>query len=123
MAGIYSVFIEDLTVAYAVGCTPEEKGVTQPLVFNIEIDVLKKDSLNDDINNVYDYREANNILKEMATEGHRDLLETIADEFFERVLENDYVQAVTLRIEKPNKLEASRGIGVIMSKSRTDLVV
>jgi dihydroneopterin aldolase len=94
------VFLRDLRVEAHIGYFPGEKGVRQPLVVTIEIEVAGADFTRDELSQTVDYTTLAGFVETLAA-GHIDLIETFAERLAERCLALPRAGAVLIRVEKP----------------------
>jgi 7,8-dihydroneopterin aldolase/epimerase/oxygenase len=112
------VFLRALSLEAHIGYYAHEKGVTQPLVVDIELTLAGERFGGDDIHGTVDYDRLAKIARELASE-HVDLLETFAERLAGRCLSFDLVQAVRVHIEKPRAVPgAMAGVEILRVKSR-----
>jgi dihydroneopterin aldolase len=94
------VFLRDLAVEAHIGYFPHEKGVRQPLVVSVDLEVEGADFSSDDLSQTVDYTALAGFVEALA-EDHIDLIETFADRLAAQCLELARVAAVLVRVEKP----------------------
>src|SRR5690606_34473698 len=75
------VFVHDYVLDVEIGVYTNEKGVTQRVRFNVDVDLLPaKASLNDDIAQALDYYVITKGIKATIGRGHINLVEPLAEE-------------------------------------------
>jgi 7,8-dihydroneopterin aldolase/epimerase/oxygenase len=112
------VLLRALSLEAHIGYYAHEKGVTQPLVVDIELTLAGERFGGDDIHGTVDYDRLAKIARELASE-HVDLLETFAERLASRCLSFDLVQAVRVHIEKPRAVPgAMAGVEILRVKNR-----
>jgi 7,8-dihydroneopterin aldolase/epimerase/oxygenase len=94
------VFLRALTLDAHIGYYAPEKGVTQPLIVDVELTLCPTIFGADDIHDTVDYDRVAKVARELASE-HVDLLETFAERLATRCLAFRLVEAVRVRLEKP----------------------
>ena len=94
------VFLRDLAVEAHIGYFPHEKGVRQPLLVTVELEVDGADFAADDLAQTVDYTALAGFVETLAA-GHIDLIESFAERLAARCLELERVAAVLVRVEKP----------------------
>ena len=110
------VFVRALTLDAHIGYYDHEKGVTQPLVIDVELSLAGERFGGDDITGTVDYDKIAKIARELAAE-HVDLLETFAQHLAERCLQLALVGAVRVHIEKPRAVPgAMAGVEILRTK-------
>lgn len=93
------VFVRGLKVEAEVGVYAHERGHTQPLVVDVELDVTtaRAEHLSQTVN----YETIAAAARELAAEGHIELVETFAERLAERCLVDPRVTRARVRVEKP----------------------
>jgi dihydroneopterin aldolase len=99
---ITKVFVRGLKVEAQIGVHKHEKGRSQPLVIDVELDVAVTDwtSLSATVN----YEVIAEKAREVAAKGHRGLVETFAHHLAEACFEEPKVMRARIRVEKPAAL-------------------
>jgi len=99
---ITKVFVRGLKVEANIGVYRREKGKTQPLVIDVELDVAVTDwgRLSETVN----YEVIAQKARKVAAEGHRGLVETFAHHLAEACFEEPKVTRARIRVEKPTAL-------------------
>ena len=99
---ITKVFVRGLRVDAHIGVYRHEKGRTQVLVLDVELDVAVTDwrALSETVN--YELIAAK--ARQVAAEGHRGLVETFAHRLAEACFEEPKVTRARIRVEKPAAL-------------------
>jgi dihydroneopterin aldolase len=99
---ITKVFVRGLSVAAQIGVYRHEKGRTQTLVIDVELDVAVTDwsQLSETVN----YEVIAQKARRVAAEGHRGLVETFAHHLAEACFEEPKVTRARIRVEKPSAL-------------------
>ncbi len=99
------LFVRGLRVEARVGVHVHERGGTQPLIADLEIDVPMP--AGDDISATLDYVKAADMVRSAALSRHFDLVETFAREVGDAFLEIDGVSHLFIRVTKPSALAGS----------------
>ncbi len=112
------VFVRGLTVEAEIGLYPHERGRTQPLVIDVDLDLLasRVDSIADTVN----YEALALYASALAEQGHVDLVETFAQRLALGCLDNPLVLRARVRVEKPQALERAGAAGVEVVVTRDD---
>ena len=99
---ITKVFVRGLEVDAHIGVYKHEKGRTQKLVMDVELDVAVTDwgSLAETVN----YEVIAEKARAVAASGHRGLVETFAHHLAEACFEEPKVTRARIRVEKPTAL-------------------
>ncbi len=113
------IFVRGLQVDAEIGVHPHEKGRTQPLTIDIELEMAPRPirSIHDTVN--YETLAAH--ARALATGGHVDLVETFADDLARSCLEDPRTLSARVRIEKPLALEGADAAGVEVTLRRNGL--
>lgn len=96
-----SIHIKGLRLVTRVGVPEEERARPQSVEVNVSI-TLKKSfkGFDDSIEHTIDYYKVSEKLRDVALEGERRLIETLAEDLAAAVISFDGVCAVTLEVEK-----------------------
>ncbi len=113
------VFVRELEVLALIGIHQYEKNTRQKLLVSIDLTVQENDMAHgDNIKNVVCYEKIINMVREIVSSGHLNLVETLAETIAARSLENKLVLAARVRIEKPDAFEDARCVGVEIERIR-----
>ncbi|MDP1738087.1 MAG: dihydroneopterin aldolase [Caulobacter sp.] len=93
------IFVRGLEVQAEVGVYAHERGRTQPLVVDVELDVtaVHAERLSQTVN----YETIAAAARHLAAEGHIELVEMFAEQLAERCLADPRVTRARVRVEKP----------------------
>lgn len=96
------IFVRGLSIAAQVGVYAHERGKTQPLIVDVELDVttVHAERLSQTVNYETIAAEA----RALAAEGHIELVEMFAERLAERCLADPRVTRARVRVEKPMAL-------------------
>ena len=108
------LFLRDHVVPVQIGAHDFEKGVTQRLVFNVELFVPFASSTPkaDKLDEVVDYDFVREVIAKRIARGHIELQETLCDELVQQLLAHPQVRAVRLSTQKPDVYPDCAGVGV-----------
>ena len=112
------IFLRDYVREIEIGVLEEERGVTQRLAFDIELEVSAAPAA-DDVSEVVSYVTLVEAVEEVAAGPRLQLLETFAERLAERCLANPRSVAVHLRITKLDRLEGDAAFGVAITRPRS----
>jgi dihydroneopterin aldolase len=101
-----------LRVHASVGILPHETRLRQPLLCDADVWVEQDAPAHDRIAEVLDYRIVRESLVQSLTQGHTNLLETLADAAARALCRLPRVIAVRLLVEKPNAFDDAEAVGV-----------
>ncbi len=110
------VFVKGLRVEAAIGVYAHEHGRTQPLVIDATFDLTLHDiaELRDTLN----YEQVGRIARDFIARGHIILVETLAENMAQTLLELPHVTRVELSISKPEALSDADHAGVCVVFAR-----
>ena len=116
-----SVLIKNFIIQEIIGIHEHEKIKKQKIKFNIVIDV-DQNVLPDekDIKSIVDYEKITNNLKNLAKNKKYNFLESLAEDSFKEIFEDERINSVTIKIEKPEAIKKAKSVGVEVFKSRKD---
>lgn len=107
------VFVRDLEIVAILGVHEHEKAAPQNVLVNVDLTVGEAGiGLDDDLANVVCYEDVVNGIKEIASSGHVNLVETLAERIAQHCLADARVLAVRVRIEKPDVIPEAASVGV-----------
>lgn len=118
---IRHVFVRDLVLEGEIGVYEHEKdGFRQPMRFNIDLTV-REVAHGDALENVVCYEKIVNKVKDLLTEGHVNLVETLAERIASRCLEDARVEVARVRVEKLAAIQEVASVGVEIERQRAAL--
>jgi dihydroneopterin aldolase len=103
------VFVRGLRLEAEVGVHAHEHGRTQPLVFDVELDVALEGL--DRLADVFDYEAVVSHARAVLAGGHVLLVEQAADRLARRCLDDGRVRRVRVRVEKPDAFAEADAAG------------
>ncbi|MBC7167343.1 MAG: dihydroneopterin aldolase [Phenylobacterium sp.] len=112
------VFVTGLKVDAHIGVYAHERGRTQPLVIDVELDAATAgaEHLSDTVN----YELVAEAARQLAGAGHIDLVETFAERLALACLEDPKVSRARVRVDKPQALAPhaeSAGVEVVLVRA------
>jgi len=115
------VFIRDLLLDAHIGVFRHEEGRTQPIRINIDLTVTDTGAPQGDrLEDVVDYHQVVQSVREMVESGHVRLVETLAELIAARCLEDKRVQVARVRIEKLAAIASAASVGVEIERIQAD---
>ena len=116
-----TVFIKDFIIEEIIGIHEHEKIKKQKIKFNIILDV-NKNSIPDekDIKSIVDYEKITNKLENLTKSKKYNFLESLAEDSFKEIFEDERINSVTIKIEKPEAIKKAKSVGVEVFKTRKD---
>lgn len=109
---IQHIFIKDLQLMALIGVYEHEKLTRQRVVANIDLTVLERPQVADQIEHVVCYHKVVKKIETLTEEGHVNLLETLAENIAASCLEDKRILAIRVRLEKPEALKQAASVGV-----------
>jgi dihydroneopterin aldolase len=106
------VFVRDLVIPVEIGAYDFERGRTQRVRFNVDVDVARASLGGDDMRAIFSYDVVLDAIKMILASGHIELVETIAERLADLVLRHERVQAVSVQIEKLDVAPGSVGVRI-----------
>lgn len=114
------MFIRDLMLSASIGVHPHEYNGRQRVRINIDLAVADEGAANlsraavgqDELGRVVDYETIVNNVRAMATAGHVQLVETLAERLCEACLDDARVRIVRVRVEKLDVFPDAASAGV-----------
>ena len=116
-----TVLIKDFIIHEIIGIHKHEKINKQKIIFNIIIDV-NQDTLPDENNlsSIVDYEKIVNKLEKLAKSKKYNFLESLVEDSFKEIFEDERINSVKIKIEKPEAIKNADSVGVEVFKTRND---
>ena len=116
-----TVFIKDLIIEEIIGIHKHEKVKKQKIKFNLVFDVNQNTLPNEgDIKSIIDYEKIINKLQDLAKNKKYNFLESLAEDSFKEIFEDNRINSVKIKIEKPEAIVNAESVGVEVFKTRKD---
>ena len=113
------ILIYGLEVTCVVGILPEERGRTQLLRLNLELDgdfnAIRHPR---DYDHIVNYAEVSQMIRQMCLQGEYLLLETLAEDACDQIFKRFPVTAIRLTIEKPEAVAEADWVGIQVHRTR-----
>jgi (5-formylfuran-3-yl)methyl phosphate synthase len=106
------VFVHDLVMPVAIGAYDFERGHTQRVRFNIDVDIRRTNTQAEDMRDVFSYDLIVDAIKLILSRGHVALVETLAEQIAAALLAHRSVVAIRVRVEKLDVIEGCVGIEI-----------
>lgn len=118
--GTRRIFFNRLAIDAQIGILDHERGATQPLHVDAEIDLEGVDMpAHDGIQEVLDYRRLRECIIDECTRTHVNLIETLCDRLAARLLAQfPEIRDVRLRVAKPQAFADCAAVGIEVTASR-----
>jgi len=116
-----TVLIKDFSIYEIIGIHKHEKINKQKIIFNIVIDV-NQNTLPEENNlsSIIDYEKITNKIESLARNKKYNFLESLAEDSFREIFDDKRINAVKIKIEKPDAITNARSVGVEVFKTRND---
>jgi dihydroneopterin aldolase len=111
------IFVRGLTVEAQIGVYDSEQGRSQPLIFDVELDVAMGEPAK--LSQTINYETIVQAAKDLAAAGHVALVETFAWRLSRALLDDPRVFRVRVRVEKPQALAPdaqAAGVEVVLAR-------
>ena len=110
------IFVRDFVLPVCIGAYAHERGKSQKVKFNVEVNTLGPDHAAEDIRDVFSYDLITDSIRMVVAQEHIALVEMLAERIAALILTHPRVAAVTVRVEK---LEVGPGgVGVEIVRRR-----
>jgi (5-formylfuran-3-yl)methyl phosphate synthase len=106
------VFVHDLIMPCPIGAYEFERGKTQDVRFNIDVDVARARMRSDDMRDIFSYDLIVDAIKIITGHGHIELIETLAREIADSVLSHSSAVGVRVRVEKLDVIRGAVGVEI-----------
>ncbi len=111
------VFVQGLKLEAKIGLYAYEKRGAQPVIIDIDVDVLDPEDLtSDNSEDVLCYNKLCQHVREIISEGHILLVETLAEKIAAMCLAHPMATACRVRVNKPNAIGEAEGAGVEINR-------
>lgn len=111
------VYIRELEVETVIGIYDWEREIRQ--VVSVDLDMgtdIREAAATEDVDNTLNYKSVSDLLIEFIGQSEFQLVETLAEEIAERVMERFGVRWLRVRVGKPGAVPAARDVGVIIER-------
>jgi dihydroneopterin aldolase len=113
------VFIEALEIDCVIGIYDWERTIRQPVQFDIEMEFDNRvPAASDRIEDTLDYKAVSKRLIQFVGESSYGLVETLAENCAQIIVEEFGVRHVRLKLSKLGAVRGARAVGVIIERSR-----
>jgi len=113
------VFIEQLTVITTIGVYDWEQTIRQKLVFDVEMGWdNRKAAASDDVNDCLSYADVSNAIIEHVQPNRFALVERVAEEVAELLLQRFNSPWVRIKVSKPGAVADALQVGVIIERGQ-----
>jgi dihydroneopterin aldolase len=117
--GIRHVLVDRLEIRTIIGVHDEEKRAPQRVWVSLDLSVAEHGpSVSDRLDEVLDYGEVVRQVEKTVLSGHINLVETLAERVARDCLSDPRVEAVRVKIEKPDVIPNAGAVGVEIERRR-----
>ena len=117
--GLRHVFVNRLAVEASIGIHPHERENKQTIWRTIDAGVLEDSATPEAIGDVVCYENMCRIATALASDGHIDLVETLAERIADRLMEDPRLVQIRVQIEKPQAIDQAASVGIAISRLRS----
>ncbi|MBL6762082.1 MAG: dihydroneopterin aldolase [PS1 clade bacterium] len=117
--GLRHVFVNRLAVEASIGIHQHEKQAKQEIWLTIDAGVLE--DAGDTPANIADvvcYEDICKTATALATDGHIDLVETLAENIADALMQDTRIVQIRVQIEKPQAIAKAASVGIAISRLR-----
>ncbi len=115
---IRHVFIRNLEVHAQIGIYTHEYGKLQPVRINVDLAVEDAVKIEDKLDQVVDYAEITQRIRDLVAAGHINLAETLAERIAAACFVDPRVKTARVRVEKLHALPGAESAGVEIERVR-----
>ncbi len=115
---IRHVFIRNLELHAQIGIHAHERGRVQPVRINVDLAVEDAIKIDDRLDQVVDYGEITQRIREIVAAGHINLAETLAERIAAACFVDPRVTTARVRVEKLDALPGAESAGVEIERTR-----
>ena len=113
------IIIKDLLLNIIIGYYSVEKVKKQNIKFNIELDYTDQKISNDkNIKSIVDYGRIIKVIKNLTKNKHYNFLESLADDLFDELFNDERINKIKLKIEKLDAIKETDSVGIEITKKR-----
>lgn len=117
----HRLFVRDLVVPCRIGVHPHERGGSQRVRLNLELDMHQPArKIADQIGEVVSYDDIVAGVRAITGHGHINLVETLANRIADMCLADHRVAEVVVRVEKLDVLDDAVSVGVELRRTTHD---
>lgn len=111
------VFIEGLQVTTTIGVYDWEKTIKQPLILDLEMEWDNRQvAISDDVTFCLNYAEVTNAIVHHIETGQFALIERVAEEIAQLIIDQFNVPKVRVKVNKPTAINIAKTVGVIIER-------
>lgn len=112
------IFIDDIQVEAIIGILPHERAQKQPLIISLELLTdISKAATTENLDDTCDYYAITQRIIEYVVNSEFKLLEALAENLAQLILQEFKVRWLQLKICKPKALSMARNVGIIIERT------
>ena len=115
------IIIRDLLLRCVIGVNADERRDRQDVLINILLYADVRNAVSDDMQDTINYRTLTKRIIALVDGSQFYLVEKLAAEIASLCLDDERVEQVQVRVEKPGALRFARSVGVEIIRTRADL--
>ena len=118
LPNIRHVFVRDLVIPALIGVHKHEKDGQQNIRINLDMEIPEaKHHIKDRLSDVVCYEEIVDGIREIVNAGHINLVETLAEKIAARILVDQRIERVRVKIEKLDIFADASSVGIEIERS------
>ena len=114
------VLVRDLILPCWIGVYSHEKDHEQRVRINLELTCVEHPAINDEHRNVVCYADVVEGIRRILSEGHINLVETLAERVAAQCLEDHRILGAKVRVEKLDVMPEASAVGVEIERQRVN---
>ena len=114
----HRIFVRDLVLSCRIGVYSHEKDGQQRVRLNLDLECAEAPAINDDYANVVCYAELIADIRDLLSQGHVNLVETLAERIAALCLRDRRVLSARVRVEKLDAVPEAASVGVEIERHR-----
>lgn len=114
------IFLQDLRVDTVIGIWDWERKIRQTVAIDLEMSAdIRKAAASDAVEDTLNYKSVAKRVQAFVKDSSFQLVETLAERIAGIVLDEFDVDWVQVRVNKPGAIRGSKGVGVLIERSKT----
>ena len=114
-----TIYIKDLLLRTEVGFNPHELGKKQDLLLNISVEYTTAgEEISDEPGDALNYRDICKQIIALVENNRYNLLEKVAHDVIELIMQESRVQRVSVEVDKPHALRFARSVSFYTTQTR-----
>lgn len=112
------IFIRQLEIETIIGVYKHERDARQLIILDIEMQYdCQQAAYSDNLNYALDYHKLSNDVHAFASQTSFQLIEALANSIASFILKNKSIRQLKLTLSKPNALEKTTNVGIIINRT------